>query len=57
MLNKHQKRKIVHRSISDVSLGKSMWKSVASVMSNFRSSGFAYNHSDSKENLVIEGKE
>ena len=55
MLNRHQKRKMVHRSISDVSVGKSMWKNVASVMSNLRSgySGSVYNHQSSKENLVI----
>lgn len=55
MLNRHQKRQMVHRSISDVSVGRSMWKNVASVMSNLRSgySGSVYNQRSSKENLVI----
>ena len=57
MLNRQQKRQMVHRSISDVSVGRSMWKNVASVMSNFRSGGYSgsvYNQQrSSKENLVI----
>ena len=56
MLNRQQSRKVVHRSISDVSVGKSMWKNVASVVSNLRSgynNASVYNQRSSKENLVI----
>lgn len=52
MLNKHLKKRGLRRSVSDVSGGNSIWKNMASVVTNLRSGG-CYSETHARESRML----